>query len=110
MQELHHPTHARTTLKAMMILLGIMTAIFVSAFYFNNHDGSSIQSISFAVAFILCGAIFMAIAILRAYICKCATCGNWLTEQVKVDTDEFSRKFVCQQCKIMWDSKVKLTT
>ena len=110
MQELPHPTHARTTLKAMMILLVLLLVIFISAFYFNNNDGSSIQSISFAVAFILGGALFMAIAILRAYICKCATCGSWLTEQVKVDTDAYSRKFVCQQCKIMWDSKVKLTT
>ncbi|MEC5385220.1 hypothetical protein VVD49_05765 [Uliginosibacterium sp. H3] len=109
MKLLPHPSHARTTLKAILALFGLDAVVLCAGLYFGDGSRESTTDLFFAVAFIVLGLMAMALLVLRAYLCRCPQCGVWLSYQPKPVNPEAPRKFVCKFCRVVWDSKVRMT-
>ena len=109
MQVKTHPTHA---LKTKRIIYGLLISVVVSfgVTLYAQEKLSNQIIVNYSTAVGLFSLVSMLlIVLLRALVCRCPVCKAWLTKQVKVDIDTEARKFVCEKCKIIWDSKVKLT-
>ncbi len=102
-----HPTHARTTRIVMFVLLGCAAIAFWAGFHFNDHDGSSKQSLMLVGAFMALGTAAMLVAVARAYVCKCPECQAWLLERKKTTPELMTRVFICRRCNMAWDSKLR---
>ena len=110
MKRLPHPTHAKSTRTLALLLLAASLIMLVCTSLLSDRSGTSLRDLLLVSATILLGTLSLATFILRAFVCRCASCGRLLTTQEKVDTDEVSRRFVCSHCGVVWDSQVKLTT
>ena len=102
-----HPTHARTTRIVMSILLGGAALAFGAASYFNDHDGSSAQSLVLSGSFMSLLMAVMVVAVARAFICKCPDCLAWLTTRAKPTVDLNTRVFICRHCNTAWDTTIR---
>jgi len=109
MQVRIHPTHALTTRRIIYGLLVMVLASFAVTYYVQVNLSNQLI-VNYSVAVGLVSLIFMLlIVLLRALVCSCPVCKTWLTKQIKVDIDSDTRKFVCEKCNTIWDSKVQLT-
>jgi hypothetical protein len=101
-----HPTHARNT-KIIMVGLGIVTiSSWGVAMVFGQFDQNPGLVNVCALFSIISGFGLIIISSLRAFLIQCPICKKLLTEQVTVNKSIESRKFCCQKCNVIWDSKV----
>ena len=109
MERKPHPNHALKT-RWMAIGLFLLTLLSWGVGYYSERYLSNKKllsySIFFFVIFMICMFLMLA---LRALICRCPKCKKWLIKQEKVNIDHETRKFICEKCNIIWDSKVQLS-
>lgn len=103
-----HPSHAKTTRVAMLVLALISVAPFVAAFYAARVLNDSNLETIFSILFMVVLASIMLIGALQDYISKCTECKSWIVRQEKTYSDEKTIKFVCSKCGIIWDSGMEI--
>ncbi|HNL76925.1 MAG TPA: hypothetical protein PKL33_05585 [Accumulibacter sp.] len=102
-----HPTHARTT-KNIMIGFGIIAVLgWAIAMVIGRHGQNPeiVTRIIFVV--VTSGFGIFLLAPIRAYLLICPSCKKLLTKQLPVNITTETRKFCCQRCNVIWDSKVQ---
>lgn len=70
--------------------------------YFQKN-GPVELSHKFALSFLINTVLLISWLIFRMKLCKCPSCGKWVHKLVPEDKDK-SRKFICQRCKIIWET------
>jgi len=103
-----HPSHRKFTLFIISILLIPVLIAFPLGFYFAQIDGGdSSQAFACVITVMIFGTLASSLLIARSFFCICYQCKKLLLKQVKISTDE--EKFVCENCQIIWDSKIKMS-
>ncbi|NJA05271.1 hypothetical protein HC024_05935 [Methylococcaceae bacterium WWC4] len=101
-----HPTHAKTSLKAMLSILAVSVMPFAYSFYaaYQLND-ESLETISIAVLMMM-WIFVMLIGALRMYVAKCPTCNRWMHRRAKQLSAPETIHFTCEKCRIDWDSTI----
>lgn len=103
-----HPTHARKTLRAMFVLMGLSVLPFGFAFYAADwlHD-ETLENWAVGVLMALWVGV-MVVAALRMYVSRCPSCRRWLFRQAGDASGVGGIPFICPQCDIVWDSGISV--
>lgn len=97
-----HPTHFKTTCYVGGLLLILALVSFGVGIYF-QQKGHVEVSHKFALSFLINTALLFSWLIFRMKLCKCPSCAKLLSKLVLGDNRK-SRKFICQNCNIVWDT------
>lgn len=106
-----HPTHLRTTrlivlslalLGLLLVGLGLRWAEWVNG---ENEPYLPVFIPGMSLLFAAIAAFGM-----RAFLCRCPGCSVWLYKQPQPVDDRLTRKFICENCQIIWDTQICLMT
>lgn len=97
-----HPTHFKISSYVGGLFLLLALVSFAVGIYF-QQKGQAELSHKFALSFLINTALLISWLVFRMKLCKCPSCGKWLSKLVPGDKHK-SRKFICQKCDIVWDT------
>jgi hypothetical protein len=97
-----HPTHLKISSYIGGLILVFVLVSFGAGIYL-QQNGQIELSHKFALSFLINSGLLISWLFFRTKLCKCPSCGNWLSKLAAEDTLK-PRKFICQKCSIAWDS------
>jgi hypothetical protein len=97
-----HPTHLKNTGYVGGLLLIFALSSFGIGIYLQQNNRIDLSHI-FAFTFLISSALLLVWLIFRMKLCKCPTCGKWLSERTITDKHT-SRKFICRKCNTIWET------
>ena len=102
-----HPSHARNTKYIIVGLGAVVISGWAIGMIIGQHNQNPEIINIIAIIMVISGFGIFIVTSLRAFLLKCPSCKKLLAKQVPVNVSTETRKFCCNKCNVIWDSKVQ---